>query len=127
MLDTDIVSYMLRGVGRAAEAIARRDPAELCMSAIALAELRYGAERRRSAKLYGEITDLRRVITVVPFDAACANEYGRIASELAFRGTPIGDFDTMIAAHAFTLDLTVVTNNVQHFSRVAGLRVENWA
>lgn len=126
MLDTDIVSYVLRGFGRAADAITSRHPAELCISAVALAELRYGAERRRSAKLHRDIGDLTRIITVVAFDASCATEYSRIASDLAFRGTPIGTMDSLIAAHALTLGLTLVTNNVKHFSRVPGLRVENW-
>ena len=126
MLDTDIVSYVLRGFGRAADAVASRDPAELCISAIALAELRYGAERRASAKLTRDLGDITRIIAVVPFDASCATQYGRVTSELAFRGTPIGQMDSMIAAHALTLDLTLVTNNLKHFSRVANLRLENW-
>lgn len=62
----------------------------------------------------------------MPFDEACAAEYGAIASELAARGALIGDFDVLIAAHAITLELTLVTNNVKHFNRVRGLNVENW-
>ncbi|MES1208465.1 MAG: VapC toxin family PIN domain ribonuclease, partial [Pseudomonadota bacterium] len=54
-------------------------------------------------------------------------EFGRIGSILAERGTPIGDFDVLIAAHAVALRCTLVTNNVRHFARVPGLSVENWA
>ena len=60
-------------------------------------------------------------------DEAAAAEFGRIGSMLAERGTPIGEFDVLIAAHAVTLRCTLVTNNVRHFSKVPGLSVENWA
>ena len=62
----------------------------------------------------------------MPFDETCADHFGKMASQLAHRGSPIGDFDALIAAHALALALTLVTNNVKHFSRVDGLAVENW-
>lgn len=61
------------------------------------------------------------------FDEACATQFGLIASELAERGASIGEFDVLIAAHAMTLNVTLVTNNVKHFSRIHALKVENWA
>ena len=67
-----------------------------------------------------------RSIAVVPFDEAAAVELGHRADILRRRGTPIGVLDTMIAAHALSLDLMLVTNNTQHFSRVPKLRIENW-
>jgi len=66
-------------------------------------------------------------VEVESFDEAAAAEFGRIGSMLAERGTPIGEFDVLIAAHAVTLRCTLVTNNVRHFSKVPGLSVENWA
>jgi tRNA(fMet)-specific endonuclease VapC len=65
-------------------------------------------------------------MAVMPFDDDCARMFGRIGSVLAERGSPIGEFDVLIAAHAITLDLTLVTNNVRHFRRVPGLKNENW-
>jgi tRNA(fMet)-specific endonuclease VapC len=62
----------------------------------------------------------------VPFDEAAATEFGRIGSILAERGTPIGDFDVLIASHAVALRCTLVTNNVRHFSKVPGLALDNW-
>jgi len=59
---------------------------------------------------------------VASFDEAAAAEFGRIASVLAERGTPIGEFDVLIAAHAVTLRCTLVTNNIRHFSKVPALR-----
>ncbi|HVR38574.1 MAG TPA: PIN domain-containing protein, partial [Thermoanaerobaculia bacterium] len=72
------------------------------------------------------IDGLTRHIAVMPFDDECATQFARIANDLAARGTPIGDFDALIAAHAMALDVTLVTNNVKHFSLVRGLKLENW-
>jgi tRNA(fMet)-specific endonuclease VapC len=66
-------------------------------------------------------------VTVLPFDQAAADRFGPVASALARRGEPIGTFDTLIAAHALSSDLTLVTNNTKHFRRVAGLKTATWA
>ena len=65
-------------------------------------------------------------VEVVSFDQPAAARFGTVAASLARRGEPIGTFDTLMAAHALSLGLTVVTNNTQHFGRVVGLRTENW-
>ena len=67
------------------------------------------------------------MIPVQPLEAGVAKHYGRIRTELEKQGSPIGSYDLLIAAHALSLGLTLVTNNVQEFSRVSGLRVDNWA
>jgi tRNA(fMet)-specific endonuclease VapC len=126
MLDTDTVSFALRGQGRVDLEIAKHRPSELCVSAITVAELRYGAARRKSAKLQARIDTFTSNVAVIPFDESCAVQFGIIASKLAERGSPIGEFDVLIAAHAVSLELTLVTNNVKHFNRVDGLNVENW-
>lgn len=127
LLDTDSVSFALRGQGNVATHIRARRPSELCISAITLAELRYGAERKGSRKLHGLIDVFASAVEVAPFDEAAALEFGRIGSVLAERrGTPIGEFDVLIAAHAVALRRALVTNNVRHFSKVPGLTVENW-
>jgi len=126
MLDTDTVSFALRGQGRVAARILEHRPSEICISAITLAELRYGASRRSSRKLHLLIEVFTSNIAVMPFDADCAERFGALASDLAERGTPIGEYDVLIAAHALAIDVTLVTNNVKHFDRVRRLRVENW-
>jgi tRNA(fMet)-specific endonuclease VapC len=126
MLDTDTVSFALRGQGRVAEKIVSHRPSELCVSAITLAELRFGADRRKSRKLHALIDAFIGNVAVMAFDESCTVEFGLIASELAERGSPIGEFDGLIAAHAISLELTLVTNNVKHFNRIRGLTVENW-
>ena len=126
MLDTDTVSYALRGQGGVAARLLEHRPSEVCVSALTVAELRYGAERRKSERIHAAIDTFVRDVAVMAFDESCATAFGAIASELATRGTPIGEIDVLIAAHAIALDLTLVTNNVKHFTRVRHLKVENW-
>ena len=97
------------------------------MSAITLAELRFGFDRKGSRKLHGLIDVLAAAIEVAPFDdERAAAEFGRVGSVLAERRTPIGELDGLIAAHAVALRCTLVTNNTRHFSKVPGLSLENW-
>lgn len=126
MLDTDSVSYALRGQGRVGARILERRPSELCISAITVAELRYGAARRASTKLHDLIDAFTADVAVLPFDDECAMHFGTIAAALAAHGTPIGELDVLIAAHALAAEATLVTNNVRHFARVDALAVENW-
>ena len=126
MLDTDSVSYALRGHGKVAAHILEHQPSELCISAITLAELRFGADKRTSKKLHRLIDTFTDSVTPLPFDADAARHFGRLAADLAGRGTPIGGFDAMIAAHAVAQKVILVTNNAKHFARVTGLRCENW-
>jgi tRNA(fMet)-specific endonuclease VapC len=106
----------------------RRSPDELCVSSVTLSELEYGAaksanpERNRLA-----LAQFMTPVSVVSYDGAVAPVYGRVRAELEKAGTPMGPLDTMIAAHALSLGVTVVTNNEREFRRVAGLKVQNWA
>ena len=126
MLDTDSVSFALRGEGRVGERILTERPSTLCVSSITLAELRYGADKRRSRKLHRLIETFVGSLSVEAFDAAAADRFGIVAVGLDRRGTPIGGFDALIAAHALALGITLVTNNIKHFARVEGLRTESW-
>lgn len=126
LLDTDTISYALRGEGQVAERITAHKPSELCISAISLAELRYGADRKGSRRLHALIDTFVAAVELVGFGEDAALEFGRIGTILAERGTPIGDFDVLIAAHASALRCTLVTNNIRHFSKVPGLALENW-
>jgi tRNA(fMet)-specific endonuclease VapC len=126
MLDTDTVSFALRGQGAVAARLLAHRPSELCISSITLAELRFGAEARRSRKLHGLVDTFVSSVGVVAFDQAAADRFAPVAAALARRGEPIGTFDTLMAAHALSLGLTFVTNNAKHFQRVHGLKTENW-
>ncbi len=127
MLDTDMVSYALRGSGAVGARLLEHKPSDLCMSSITLAKLHYGAEAKRSQKIRRALRAFTNDVAVLPFDAASAEHFGVVAAQLAARGQPIGICDTLVAAHALSLGLTLVTNNVRHFNRVQGLEVENWA
>ncbi|HEY2325050.1 MAG TPA: type II toxin-antitoxin system VapC family toxin [Thermoanaerobaculia bacterium] len=126
MLDTDTVSFAVRGMGGVAARIVEQQPSELCVSALTLAELRRGVERRKSHKLDRVVSAFFKNISVLPFDEECARAFGRLSAQLEARGTPIAAFDALIAAHAVTLGVTLVTNNARHFSRVPALRIANW-
>jgi tRNA(fMet)-specific endonuclease VapC len=127
MLDADTVSYALRGQGHVATRLLEHRPSELCISAITLAELNFGAEAKRSRKIRRAIRNFTKDVAIVSFDEASAERFAAVAVALAARGQPIGVYDTLVAAQALSMGLTVVTNNTRHFSRVQGLAVENWA
>ena len=126
MLDTDTVSFALRGEGGVAARLFAHRPSTLCISAITLAELRFGAERRRSRKLHKAIDTFSATVQVTPFDREAAASFAIVSDLLVRRGTPLDGFDALIAGHALALSLTLVTRNVAHFSRVPGLKLENW-
>lgn len=126
LLDTNIVSYAMRGYGRVNETLLRHRPSEIGVSAITVAELRFGAHKRGSRKLHRLIETFLAAIVEVSFDSPAANSYGRLAAELQKRGEPIAMADAMIAAHALELDVILVTHNMRHFERIEGLRVADW-
>jgi tRNA(fMet)-specific endonuclease VapC len=126
MLDTDTVSFVLRGQGQAGDQLTAHAPSEVCLSSISLSELRFGADKRRSRRLHRLIDTFIATIDVVPFDAVAATIFGRVCAGLESKGTPIGTLDTLIAAHAMSLNLTLVTNNTKHFKQVRGLKTQNW-
>jgi tRNA(fMet)-specific endonuclease VapC len=127
MLDADTVSYALRGQGRVGTRLLEHRPSELCISAITLAELNFGAEVRRSPRIRRAIRAFTRDVAVVPFDERSAERFGLVAAALSTRGQPIGVYDTLVVAQALSIGLTIVANNTRHFGRVPGLAVENWA
>ena len=97
------------------------------MSVVTYLELLYGAAKsERQAHNIQVFEQLASVITVKPMDQETATIYGRIRAELERTGRKIGALDTMIAAHALTLKFVLVTNNTRDFSRIRGLKLENW-
>jgi tRNA(fMet)-specific endonuclease VapC len=127
MLDTNIISDLIRNPqGRAAKRIAKAGEDNICTSIIVAAELRYGCAKSSSKRLLKAVEDLLGEIDVLPFDVPADAEYGGIRSELEAAGKPIGSNDLLIAAHAYTIDATIVTANTAEFKRIRGLKVENW-
>ena len=100
---------------------------DLYLSPVTWAELVYGAYRSADPRHNLETAQkLVGSMPILPFDTAAAVHAGQIMADLARAGTPIGDRDVLIAAHARSLGLTMVTHNVREFSRVAGLHIEDW-
>ncbi|MDB5526855.1 MAG: Ribonuclease VapC2 [Rhizobium sp.] len=127
MLDTNIISEALRNpFGRLKDHVARFDDGLISTSAIVASEMRYGAGKKGSARLIERVEAILNRIEVLPYDDKASRHFGEIRAELERRGQPIGWGDFFIAAHARSLDLTLITNNVREFSRVPGLNVENW-
>jgi tRNA(fMet)-specific endonuclease VapC len=100
---------------------------QVAISSITMAELQHGVFKgNRQVAEQEVLTTFCEELEILPFDELAAETYGRIRATLEQAGTPIGPLDTLIAAHAFSLDCTLVTNNEREFRRVNGLTVENW-
>jgi tRNA(fMet)-specific endonuclease VapC len=127
MLDTNILSDAIRNpFGKTLRYIQRFEASAICTSAIVASEMRYGAHKKGSVRLTERVEATLSRLSVLPYDNEASRLYGVIRSELERQGKSIGWADLFIAAHARSLDLTLVTNNVREFTRVDGLKVENW-
>ncbi|QDA36343.1 type II toxin-antitoxin system VapC family toxin (plasmid) [Paracoccus liaowanqingii] len=127
MLDTNVISDLLRNPGGpAAKRIAEVGPDAICVSIITAAELRYGCAKKGSAKLLAHVEAILESVQILAFDVPADTEYGGIRAELEAAGRPIGPNDLLIAAHACATGAILVTGNTGEFTRVRGLRVENW-
>jgi tRNA(fMet)-specific endonuclease VapC len=132
MLDTNIVSYLLRGQFASLEQrILNTAYDQVCISVITAGDLAYGFTRanssRRLASMQAKLNTLLQAIVTRPLPAGVAAQYGQIRSALEKNGKPIGGNDLWLAAHALEEDLVLVTNNIREFERVEGLKLENWA
>lgn len=129
MLDTNICIYAIKHKPeKVLEELQRHDPSDVCISAVTYAELIHGVEKSATIeKNRLALSLLLANIEIFDFDAKAADCYGKIRAELEKKGSPIGPLDMMIAGHARSLEFTLVTNNMKEFSRVSGLRQENWA
>ncbi|WP_417657285.1 type II toxin-antitoxin system tRNA(fMet)-specific endonuclease VapC [Pseudidiomarina aestuarii] len=127
LLDTNICIYIMKNRPQYLAPIFAQHARELCISSITVMELEYGVacsqqQVSNAEKLAGFLSRL----TILDFDSAAAEHAARIRAHLRQCGTPIGAYDALIAGHARSLGLTVVTNDVREFERVPGLMFENW-
>jgi tRNA(fMet)-specific endonuclease VapC len=130
MLDTDILVYFINrkpGFERIARRMSGRSPGEVRLSAITLAELRFGIEKGEFHSEDGKTLEgLLDLLQVDDFPGRAAQDYGEIRASLERSGRKIGPNDLLIAAHARRLGAVLVTNNEREFRRVPGLTVQNW-
>lgn len=130
MLDTDILIYFVNrkpGFERIARRMSGRSPGEVRLSAVTLAELKFGIE---SGELRAEntksLTRLLDLLQADDFPSSAAQDFGEIKTALLSRDKTIGPYDLLIASHARHIGATLVTNNEREFRRVPGLSVQNW-
>lgn len=127
MLDTNIVIYTIKNRPEKVRKVFKQHAGQMAISAITLGELIYGAEK--SAQPERNLADVEAFaarLEVLAFDETAAAHFGQLRAELAKAGKPIGPYDQMIAGHARSLGLILVTNNMNEFKRVPGLRIVNW-
>ena len=127
LLDTNILSDLVRHPqGVVAERIAAVGEAAVCTSIVVAAELRFGAAKRNATRLTDQVEAILAAMEVLPLDAPADRVYAELRWALEQSGQPIGPNDMLIAAQALAAEHILVTANVDEFSRVAGLQVENW-
>lgn len=125
-LDTNTLSYYLRGEGEVAERLLALSPQQVALPAIVVYEINFGlrrAGRRLQLEAFGRMVE---ATTVLPFDTDAADHAARIRVELEAAGTPIGPTDLLIAATARRHGRTLITHNTREFARVPGLAIDDW-
>ncbi len=128
MLDTNICIYLIK---RRSDELLKRmrvfRTGEIGVSVVTVAELQYGVSKSQNKERnQAALETFLLPLDIADFSFAVTVSYGDIRAQLERQGQPIGPLDTMIAAHALSLDVPLVTNNAREFERVKGLRVEDW-
>ena len=127
MLDTNTCIFAMKQRGKVLRRLLRHEPSEICISSITYAELCHDVEKseRQEQNRLALLLFLSE-ITILPYDAKAAEEYGKIRASLELSETPIGPMDMLIASHAKAAGASVVTNNLKEFRRILALQVEDW-
>ena len=128
LLDTNICIYIIKQKPpKVLPRFNKYHVGEIGISSITVAELQFGVQKSKfPEKNQQALAQFLLPLTIVDFDVAAATIYGKIRAELEKQGTPIGSLDTLIAAHALSLQVALVTNNEKEFKRVPNLKLENW-
>lgn len=126
MLDTDISSYIIKRRPASFAEKFQKHAEELCISVMTAAELRFGIEKSGRAELVDIVEAFLERLTVLDWTDEVTHHYARIRCAVERAGKPVGNMDLLIAAHAISQHATLVTNNLQHFSHIPGLKVHVW-
>ena len=125
MLDTNIVSHLVRQHPEVVNRYSQITPEKMCISSVTEAELLYGVAKKQNNKLHETIMEFLKTITVCAWDSEAAATYGELRAALEKKGKVMGDLDQLIAAHAISRGSTIVTND-HAFGMVQDLTVEDW-
>jgi tRNA(fMet)-specific endonuclease VapC len=126
-LDTNALIYFFKGIGRVGERLMAVSPSEVAIPSVVLFELEVGiSQSRQPSKRRSQLDTLLGAVTVLPLDGNAAKRSADVSSELRRSGTIIGPMDTLIAGITLANGATLVTHNVDEFTRVPGLKVEDW-
>ena len=126
MLDTNIISFLMRRQPGVTARLAGVGVEQVCISAVTAGEVYYGLAKRPSESRTRAVSQLFQLLRVLPWDDRVAVTYGQVRAQLVAQGQPLGPLDMQIAAHALAEDTIIVTND-QAFARVPGLRMEDWS
>jgi tRNA(fMet)-specific endonuclease VapC len=126
MLDTDTISNVVREDPKVIKKLIKHENDTICISALTSAELFYGLEKKNSQRLFNEVRSVIGKCTIIDFDASQSELYGKIRVELEKSGTPLGNMDLLIAAAAISTGAILISHNTKHFSKIKGLKVEDW-
>ncbi len=127
LLDTNIIIYTIKNRPIVVRDKFNQHVGQMAISTVTIGELMYGVERSaQPEKNLADVEGLIARLEVIDFDQSSAEHFGDIRASLFRTGQPIGPYDMMLAGHARSKGLILVTNNVKAFERVAGLRIENW-
>ena len=127
MLDTDTVSLLVRKNPSVIKNLIKHESDEICISVITYAELCFGLEKKGSEKLYNEVNAILEKLSIIDFDSSQSELYGKIRVKLEKSGTPLGDMDILIASTALSAGAILVSHNRKHFSKIDGIKVEDWS
>ena len=127
LLDTHICTYIINTKPPAVLArFQQYRLGDIGLCSVVAAELAYGVAKSGSARNRQALEMFLAPLTILPYDAAAAWAYSDLRADLERHGTPVGSLDTMIAAHALSLQAMLVTNNTREFAKVPGLQLDNW-
>ena len=128
LIDTNSCIYLIKQKPPSVLAKFRAlEPGDIGLSSITVAELHYGVEKSQFPdKNRQALNEFMLPLEITPFNEKAAAIYGRVRTGLEKQGKVIGSYDMLIAAHAISLEVTLVTNNVKEFSRIPGLKTGNW-
>lgn len=125
MLDTNIVSHLVRQHPEVVNRYSQITPEKMCISSVTEAELLYGVAKKQNNKLHETIMEFLKTITICAWDSEAAATYGELCAAMEKKGKVMGDLDQLIAAHAISRGTTIVTND-RAFGMVQDLTVEDW-